>query len=152
MGQVSWTNSALNEVVIVAGGQTGYDILGGFTVLQKQQIGGIVTVVFDFHHRSIVGNAAAFGAWGLHVVTDDSIAIGEFPDPRASGDSDSNWYWYQPFYSDASQLDTARIHGQTRTRRRIPTKSSMAFVLDNDSAADASVEFGVNLRVLLSWR
>ena len=134
--------------MVVPNATATFDVLGGFTVQEKF----LLRVYFDFHYGSQSLNQAVYGAWGLHVVTDDALAAVAVPDPAAAAEPESSWMWWQHFFQDTSQLEKLTIIGKTLTQRLIPNRSSLVFTLNNDIASDGNMEFSVNLRTLFEWR
>jgi len=140
-----WTTAALLNQNTAASGQVGIDILGGFTLTEKHNISGLVTIHYRFMYRSNTQAANTDGAFGVSVVEDDALAAAQFPEPLSDGDA--SWPVHHFFQHEQASADTKTIEGQSKARRRIPIKQSIAFVLDISSAG--SVQWGIQLRVLL---
>jgi len=149
---VKWANVALQEAVVAIGGQSIFDILGQFTVAQLQNISAIVKVFIDFSFQSENVNVLIHGAFGLHVLTDDAMGVPVTMDPTASGEPDAGWYFIKPFHADRGLLEAVDYHYETKTSRRLPSNSTMAFILDNDATSDGTLKYSVNIRTLVRMK
>ena len=141
-----WTSGNLLEQTDVAGSQTVFDLLGGFTLTEKHNITGLVTIYYTLTYRATSPGVAIDGAMGVAVLEDDAIAASVFPEPLS--DSDHPWAVHH-FWSFLSSADeSARLVGQGRSRRKIGVKESLGFSLEI-SGASGSVDWGIQTRILL---
>jgi len=149
---VKWANVQLVETVVAAGAQSIFDILGQFTVAQLANIAQIVKIWIDFRYVGNSINLFVHGSFGLHVLTDDAMAVPVTADPGAAFDPDSSWYFIKPWFYLSSSIESIYEHYETKTSRRLPSGSTMAFILENDATSDTSVKYSVNIRTLVRMR
>ena len=142
-----WTTASLSEQTVAPGAQSAFDVLGGFTLTEKHNISGIIAVHGIFNYLGLTNTVETYGAFGLTIAEDDALAIPQVPEPFTDGDA--SWLVHHYFeWEDVSQI-TKSIVINGRSRRRIPIKQSVAFVVDNAAGSDASLQYGVYLRMLL---
>jgi len=142
-----WTTATLDEATLAAGGQTIVDMLGGFTLTEKHNISGVITIHYAFYFRANIPNTNVHGRWGIIVVEDDALAVNQVPEPALDGDAP---WLINKHYMVESTIDEHRVHeGQVKARRRIAIKQTLAFVVDNDAASDSSLDFAIATRPLL---
>ena len=140
-------NFTLSEIAIAVGNSTLSDLLGGLTVSEKQRVGTVIRIVGQFRYYNVTLNAQTFGRWGIHPATDDAITAAAVPDPL--GDFRADWMWNDYYYADSSVAgEVQHQRFDIRSKRRIPSLSSLAFMMDVDPAANGSVEFSMAARLL----
>ena len=130
----------------MVGNQSGFDVLGGFTLTEKHNISGFITAHVTFAFRGTV-NVNTYGAFGIIQMEDDALAVAQFPEPFSDGDSP--WALHQFFHWNESTNLQRTMQLQTKARRRIGVKNTMAFVLDNAPNSDSSLIWSVYIRLLL---
>ena len=146
-----WTTATLHEQLTAVGGQSTFDALGGFSLTEKHNITGVIRVHFNFIHRAGTLGSSVQGAFGLIIVEDDAMAVPQVPEPF-NGDGDAPWQTHQFYHSESNVDESQRIIGDSRSRRRIGLKQTLAFVLDVATGSNDSVEWGIGLRILLQRR
>ena len=147
--RTEWTSTSLDEQNIAIGAQDVTDLLGGLTVSDKQRVGTVLRIVGDFIYHNTTLNAQTFGRWGIHVVTDDAMTAGALPDP--SGDFRGAWMWNSHFYIDRSVAgDSVHERFDIRSKRIIPSLSTLAWILEIGSAANGAMDYSWTARLLYS--
>ena len=141
-----WTTASVSEVLLAVGGQTVLDLLGGFTLTEKHNISGMITAHVLFAFRGSV-NVNTYGAMGLIAAEDDALAVPQVPEPFTDGDAP--WALHQYFHWNEAAATQRTIQVQTRSRRKIGVKNSIAFVVDNASSSDSNLVWSAYIRVLL---
>ena len=131
-----------------------FDVLGGLSVAEKNEIRRVLTVHGRFSYAAATGGSHTFGRYGLIVVNDDAIAVGAVASlPNPIGDSDSSWMWNDHFHTEmASTVQSKDDAFQAKASRLIPLGFSLLFALEVSSAAATSVHWSVAMRVLLEHR
>ena len=101
--------------------------------------------------RSASNNTDSSWRAGLIVVTDDALAAAAVPEPGADP---AQWMWEESGqiansdFNDQSQWLKLAI--DVRVKRRMPqASSSLAFILDNLVGSGSTIDFALNLKVLL---
>ena len=142
-----WTQATVTEALLAAGAQTVVDLLGGFTVGEKRAIQSIIRIIGHFYYKSQSVNADVHGRWGIHQVTDDAMAALAVPDPL--GDFESGWMINTDFSWDRAASEYVREDVDIKSRRRLAGGlNTIAYVLDNSAASNASVQFSFGFRIL----
>jgi len=137
----------------VASGNTSiFDILGQFTLTQLMSIASIVKVFIDFSYRGETVNVDIHGSFGLKVVTDDAMGVPTVPLPRPADDPDSSWLFIKPYHYLSAALEQVHRTYVTGTSRRLPTGSTLAWVLASDATSGGTVRYEVNLRTLIRMK
>ena len=92
-----WTTVSLSEVSTAIGAQTAFDVLGGFTLTEKHNISGVITVHGIYSYAGGSAGVETFGALGLIIAEDDALAVPEVPEPFTDGDAPwflhRYWHW-----------------------------------------------------------
>ena len=141
-----WITATLAEAFTASGAQVIFDFLGGLTQAEKLEIRKVVRIHFNFMYRANTDGLHVHGRFGLIVVTDDALAVNESPEPIQ--DSDASWLLNE-FYSSERGDQEHEISRDIRAQRVIPAGSSLAFVLQSDTASDDSVHWSTGSRILL---
>ena len=142
-----WTTATLNEASPGPGGQQITDLLGGFTLTEKHNISGVVTIHWDLSLRATTPGQNIHGRFGMIVVEDDALAASAVPE--AVTDGDAPWLLNR-FWNFLSSADESKyLSGQVKARRRIGIKETLAFIFESDSTSDGSVDMAFGMRVLL---
>ena len=127
-----------------------FDVLGGLTLSEKDEISSVVRVVLKFEYASGVASSHVYGAFGLIIAGDQAISSGSasIPDPNTRGDQ--GWMHLGRF----STQDTAfrEANYDVRVGRRLPTGFSLAFKLQTDVGQDVNVHWSTFMRILLRHR
>ncbi len=150
VGATEWTNVRLSEATVAIGGVSEFDVLGGFTETEKARVAVILRAYGEVTINSVSANNTVHGAFGLTVVNDEAMAASVLPDPL--GDENDPWYWHREFNQRYSDIRTEKYPFDARTQRRVPIGSTLMFALDLSGAADGSILYSVNIRVLFRWR
>ena len=142
-----WTTVSASEQNTAPGGQSAFDVLGGFTLTEKHNISGFILANVHFNYSNVVANSDAFGAFGLIVVEDDALTVPQVPEPFTDGDAP--WMLHQYYHDNKDVIRQSYLEPSTRARRRIAIKESIAFVLDVAAGSDNSLNWSVYIRLLL---
>ena len=125
------------------------DLLGGLTVADKQRVDKIVRTIMTFRYWQNSANGEVHGRIGMHVVTDDALAAGAVPDP--AGDFRSAWYFNEQYYTDDTRVGILDIlKYDTRTQRKIPSLSTLCWMLEANAGSGGSLIWGLGVRCLYS--
>jgi len=142
-----WTTAAVFNTSTAVGGETVFDVLGGFTLTEKHNISGLIRIHYRLVHRSATAGLSHSGAMGVGVVQDDALALANVNDPFTQGAG--SWPMHRFFMDERVDAVSGVVEGDSRVRRRIPIDASLFFALEVNSASAAPVEWSVSLRVLL---
>ena len=150
--QTSWVNHTLTEQTVGGGSdQNTSNILDGLSETERGEVGVVLRVIWQGTMGLFSANAEAHGRWGLHVVTLDAFVAGAVPDPL--GDHQSSWYWNEAFAIDEPDLRQRVFHGETRTRRKLPSgEHTVVMVWETAAGSAGSLKYDIGLRILYSHR
>jgi len=147
---VRWGTATLNAFSTGIGGQTAFDVLGGFTQAEKDQnIKKIVRLYLRFYYKGAVANVAVFGRYGVIIENDDAFAAGSHLDPIL--DSDGPWLVNEHFHYENTAIGAEAQQVQNldvRAQRLIKPKFTLAFILDVNTSANTNLDWGVAMRFL----
>ena len=141
-----WTSGTLENQTTAANVNVGFDALGAFTLTEKHNISGLVTVHYEVMVRAATIGDIAGGAFGLIVAEDDAIAAASFPEPI--GDVEGPWAVHRLFQLKRNDDVSEYLGGQGKSRRNIPIKHSLLFCFQTNTGGN-TVEWSVHMRILL---
>jgi len=145
-----WSTATLNEFNTGIGGQTAFDILGGFTQAEKDQtIKKIVRIHFRFYYKSQVANLSVFGRYGAIVENDDAFAAGSHLDPIL--DADGPWLINDHYHYENAAVgaESQQItEHDVKAQRLIKPKFTLAFIIDVNGGSNTGLDWGVGMRFL----
>jgi len=149
-GATSWTTATLSESSSGANAVTFFDVLGGLTLGEKDEINKVLTIHFKMNYKSALTGTHVYGNFGLIVASDAAISVGSsaVADPITNSDAS----WMDHGYYDTEETETLRIERHIRVARNIATGFSLAFKLHQSSTAEGTMHWGVFMRVLLQHR
>ena len=145
--RTEWISTTLAEQSLAPGGSSIVDLLSGLTVADKQRVDRVVRTIMWFRYWNETANAEVHGRIGIHPLTDDSMAAGSGQDP--AGDFRGSWLFNEQYYTDSPDVgDPREIRFDTKVQRRIPSLTTLAFMIEANAASAGQVQWGLGLRLL----
>ena len=148
---VRWITSTIVEQLLGVGLTTVVDALGALTLAEKQEIRKVVRVHLYFRASVATANNHIHGRYGLIIANDDAIATGAGALPSPILDSDQSWLVNDFFTTEITQ-NAYEMRFDVRAQRRLQTGTSLAFIIQSDSASDLSTHWSAGMRLLLEHR
>ena len=147
--RTEWVSTTLSEQQNAAGADSVVDLLSGLTVSDKQRVDRIVRCIMVFRYHQLTANSEVHGRIGMHVVTDDALTAGAVPDPAE--DFRSAWYYNEQYAADRAEVGYPEvIRYDTRTQRKIPSLSTLAWMIETNSLSAGSVVWYLGVRLLFA--
>ena len=151
--RTGWTNFTLTNTTLADGTIVLSDLLGAFTVVEKQQVGTILRILWRFTIRATTAGNLVAGRFGLIRLTDAVVSIaaaGSFPTPQLH--PESAWMLNSAYYQeDAANLGIVQA-GDLRAKRRLEGfNQTIAAVFESDAGASVgNALFGFSARILFT--
>ena len=97
-------------------------------------------------------NAEIHGRHGIHIVTDDAMALATLPEP--TGDHRSAWLWNEHYGWDMASVSVPQhlVEIDTKPKRRLPMLSTLAWIVESNGLSAGSVIYNMGARILMSMK
>ena len=147
--RTNWVNSSLGSGTVADGGSAVIDVLGGLTLIEKQQVGTILRTLWTVSVRSSTAGNLAFGRFGLIRVTDDAMAASSVPTPLS--DHLSSWMLNNTYRQEDAANVPREYSGDLRSQRRLEGfEQTIAFAIESDPASVGNAIYSFGFRFLFS--
>ena len=148
----AWTNFTLTGTTLTDGGSVLSDLLGSFTIAEKEKVGTVLRVIWSWNVRAFTAGNLVSGRFGWIKVTDEAIAMNSVPGP--STDFGSSWMHNEFFEQEDAANVPAYLKGDSKSKRRLDgLGQSIAFVAESNGAASVgSAQFSFAGRILFSLK
>ena len=146
-----WITSTIVEQLTAIGTTVLVDALGALTLAEKQEIAKVITVHLYFRASAHADGSHVHGRAGLIIANDDAISTGAGALPSPIQDSDQSWM-HNWFFTTERQANPFEERLQLKAQRLIKPGTSLAFILQSDSASDSAVHWSAGMRILIAHK
>ena len=126
------------------------DLLDGLSLLEKSRVATILRIIGRIYCHNTTVNAQAFGRWGIHLLSDDAMAVPAVLEPIE--DHKASWMWNDRWFNDSGEIgrDPYIKEFDMRAGRRIPNLFTLAFVIQSSAASNGGAFLSAGFRLLYS--
>ena len=127
------------------------DLVSGHSDAELADISNFHRLIGDFTYMSGGANTLTYGRIGIIAVSADAFTAGAVPELIA--DFEAPWWYNQAYsYDDLGSGGVHRLVVDFKLNRRYYKGQALPFILDVNSLANGTTEWGFHCRILYSHK